>query len=88
MYIQDIEVNTESQAAAGPARARPEPGAAHRPARGRRARAGLGLGRAGCRLVCCIYLVYLGCILDVYLGITSNCESKDHLRTHDICRPT
>ena len=70
-YIQDIskisKINTKYQAAAGPAR--PKPGTAHGPAWDPRPRGpglGPGLGRAGGRLVFCIYLGYLGYILDIF----------------------
>ena len=63
IYIQDIskkyKINTECQAAAGPAQARGRPGP-------RGPRLGPGLGRAGCRLVFC-RVVYLGYILGYYL---------------------
>ena len=56
-----LKINTKYQAATGPARARGRPGTA-RP----RAWAGLRPGRAGGRLGFCIYLKYLGYILDIF----------------------
>ena len=48
------KINTKYYAGPGPARARPW------------ACAGLGPGRAGGRLAFCIYLKYLGYILDIF----------------------
>ena len=54
------KINTKYQAAAGTVRPKPGPSLGT---------CGLGPGRAGCRLVFCIDLVYLGNFLFIYLGI-------------------
>ena len=68
-YFQDkskiskiYKINTKYQAAAGPAQARGRARAGPGP---RGPGLGPGLGRAGCRLVFCVYLGYLGYILDI-----------------------
>ena len=69
-YIQDIsktpKINTKYQAAAGPARPGPSPGPRGPAPVRARPRAWPGPGRAGGHLVFCIYLGYLGCILDTF----------------------